>query len=466
MAIRGLQPSLQQQIGYHIPPRSLGVTILGAYCGVLLVGGGWLARRGRLDSLAWLVPAATVVVTIVLFGVGAANTSSVPATIALTELWRVNPNTNETRLDGLAAYYDQQTRDIVWQSEGGTWVLPDPQPDSEIRRLVWNDGNAFETQNATTRAGSVGIASLNGHRPLSSRISAVATFGPAGLEGRLESGGLEGVTDPVLIVPPTMAGAVTMKPDGSFSSGSDQILPADQYMAESLLNDEQQRRHGVYRWLFNPSDNWSFPRQPSFVFWSKRGDDGLKLPTGFEVSGSSIVVVPVTLQRCLPGAEFQIPPTFLRAEVSAGRAGMSTAFNPRSGQWVTGLTAQNETVLRFVLPSEVLPCELVRGELSVRINAPSRDVSIWTGDPKSPISLMQRRNPNGVLTFPLTAEHLVLDERNGVKIGIEIGPTEKQRAQAATEQERMKRAREGQAPLPIDPKADASQQFDNSTWQV
>src|SRR5205807_2010809 len=85
-------------------------------------------------------------------------------------------------------------------------------------------------------------------------VTATATFGPDGLEGKLEAGPFTGPGDALLNSGDALLNspgarhlALRLRPDGTFRAGSADVLPAGQPLAGGLLSDRQQRRQAFYR---------------------------------------------------------------------------------------------------------------------------------------------------------------------------------------------------------------------------
>ncbi|MFO0904102.1 MAG: hypothetical protein U0939_13955 [Pirellulales bacterium] len=454
---RVFQPALEQQIGYRIPARSLAVTILSGYCLALFGVGIVLARSGRLDRLAWVVPIVTGATALIFIGLGMSSSQSVPPTLAYMQLAQYLPQSNEVRVDGLAAVYDQQSRDVDWAAQDRGWLAPDRADDSTVRRLVWTDADGTATQNASVKAGSISLASVSGAKALPQHVGVFGRFGPRGLEGRFERGELQNISDPVLVSASAPSLALTLESDGRFSASPDQTLAADQYTSDSLLNDAQRRRQDVLRKLLDATDTVLFPERPSLLFWSDPVAMRQAWPDGFAANGSSLGVVPLELRRTPAGESFRVPPTFLSISTLAGRQGVSTAFNPNNGQWMRGLTRPTEIVLRFQLPDQVLPAQLSQGTLTLRGNLPSRSLQVLDFGGGEPTVIRELRNFNGVEAIELTADQLRLDADGGVRIGIGVGETDGQRAKREQEE------RDFAAGMPS---ASGAQTLDNSTWQI
>lgn len=417
---KGFQYLLQQKIGYKIPSRAVAIAVLGGYCGTLLLAGVVLALRNRLDSLAWIVPGITTVATVVLVFIGRAHSTSVPTTIANGQLLRFASSDGEVRVDGLAAVYDQNSRQLNWSVKERGRLLPEIAGDNEVRRLMWTDDDRMAPQNSTSRAGSVGLAEFASTAYLPQRVAAEAEFGPSGLVGKLYWGDMDDVLDPVVTVTPAPAMAVEKSGNGRWQISPEQVLSPGQYIASNLLTDEQQQRQEYCRALLNPIDSFIFPKQPSLLFWCRPLTGQIDFPDGFEQSGTALAVVPIELRRTPPDTAFQIPSSFIGMEPARVGQGNLSAYNRRTGEWVKGLTTSAEIPLRFQLPSQVLPCQITTATLLVRINAPSREFQISSYSEAGGRLLKSFRNANGALTIELDTSELKLDDRGGITLGFTV----------------------------------------------
>src|SRR5439155_7708995 len=72
-------------------------------------------------------------------------------------------------------------------------------------------------------------------------------FGPEGVEGKITPGPFHNLADGLLNMPDARKLALRLRPDGTFTAGSQDILPAGQFLATSVLSDRQRRRHEFYR---------------------------------------------------------------------------------------------------------------------------------------------------------------------------------------------------------------------------
>jgi len=449
--MKQFQSALQQRIGYQIPGRPFSAMVLASYVLALFVGGVFFYRREQAERLVWLVAGTTVVAAGILVATGAANSQSIPPTVTYTQFASVSPETDELFVRGLAATYDQQNRPVQWRGTERGWIIPEVTDGTEVRRQLWTDGDGSETQNASTRSGSVGLTHLEEVRPLAQHFAVRAWFGPSGLEGRI-TGQYQDLIDPVLVAPATPSLGLRLLPEGGFSATPGDVLASNQFSVDALLSDQQRRRQDLFRQLFQQTDPFVFPRIITLAAWRSPFESGLRMPEELHQDGESLVLVPVELERTPSGGAFRVPATFLRPTSALGGRGQSLAFNSKTGQWMQKLTAPSDTQLSFQLPAEVLPCELTKGTLSVRVNAPSRDLQVSTFRSGARKILQTVPDPNGVYDFDLSPEDLSMDDTGRVQVAISVSPTHEQQ-QAA------------KAPAPaVDPSR--STPFNSSTWQI
>ena len=471
-----LQGGLEKQIGYATPSRAVAATILGLFCaGLLLVGWRWGARH-HLDRLAWFVPVASIAAASVLGIVGAASSRSVAPTIAEVTLLRLSPSTGEALLDGAAAVFDRVSRATAWTGRGRTWVLPDASQGTNGERVTWLDDDQETTQNTTTHAGSIDKLALRGALGLVDGGMVRARFGPEGLEGRIDRGTLTNLSDPAIVGMPGPAQAVILGEDGRFVAGVDGVMAPGQYNPASILSDDSRwRQEATRRLLQSPEDSLresgrpkaqapngiagalALRRRPWMLFWCEpKLGPAWEPPAGFVERQATLALSPLDIEPTPSGTPFRIPPPFLPARPGVTDQGKSNAFDSRRGEWVKGLTTATDTLLRFQLPNAVLPCTLDRGRLTIRVNAPSRDVTVGAFRDGQPIVLERLNEPNGVFEIDLAPEHLAVDGGT-VPISIVISRTVGERAEDAR----------GEAPV-LD-KKQYEQQIDmsvSSTWDI
>jgi hypothetical protein len=418
-------PAIRQLVGYRVAGRGLPLAVLGGYCLTLCAAGLFCARRRRPERLLWIVPIASVAAAGLLVGGGVASARSAPPTVFTAQVVRVAPETDECQTESELAIYDQRSRSIDWRADRLHLLTLERAGDHDVNRRQWTDDDALILPGAATRAGSVESAVVVGSQSLDRRVAAAVQFGAEGLVGRLSTGRLADVSDPVILSPPAVAAAVTLGQDGQFASRPDQILPADDFSGEAILSEEQRWRQDFLRGLFRGrgAAELTQPRSHALAFWCRSIEQAVSLPDGFEARGTALAIVPLEFSRTPPGTAFRIPANFLRATSCAGKRGRSTAFDSRTGQWRKGWSSASEIVLRFALPPHVLPCRLEQGMLTVRLDAPSRSFTVSAYRDGEPAEVRAVDNPDGVFEFPLAADDLAQDERGGVRIMLTVGPT-------------------------------------------
>lgn len=439
-----LLPSLESRIGYATPPRTTAAAILGLFCAALLAA-VWVWRRGRgVDRLAWFVPAASVAAAALLGFLGFSSSRSVEPTVSGADLLRLDPATGETLVDGAAAVFDRQSRDVDWRGRHRHWVVPTTAGGAGGERLVWLDDDAESTENTSTHAASVERLAVHGAGDAGAGLVAVGRFGPEGLIGSLDTGAFGSPHDAAIVGLPGPALAVTVAGDGAFRAGVEAVMGDGQYNPSAILSEEERWRQEATRRLLEapaqgsasknaaPSNAVSaavaLRRRPWILCWSDAADRaGWDPPEGFLERRSTIALLPLELERTPPGTRFAIPSTFLPARVGSGSQGRSNAFDTRRGEWVKGLTSSTETVLRFEVPPSVLPCTLDRGRLSIKINAPSRVLEISVIRDGAPVTVRRIEEPTGLYDIDLDAADLALDT-GAVPITVAVSPTAVERA--------------------------------------
>jgi hypothetical protein len=446
---------LQEQIGYEIPSSRLAGGLLLFNCVSLAVAGTILIRRRQLEQLAWIVPLVTLATTGILLGMGVSNSQRVPPTLAALELVRTNAQSLEASVSGIAALYSAEPATLELKSDERTFVVPRNDPSlAETKRLVWNDGR-FDWLNYRIEPGSVRFLDYTATRLLPTHMTVRGQFGPQGLEGQLQAADLDSLEDVLIAHPPALGLAVQLDADGSFRSGSRDVLAREQYLADTVLSDQQRRRQQIYRHLLSPTDEHVFPGQPTLFAWSTSRGPQLSLPEQFAARASSLFTVPLYLERTPPATAFQVPATFIRIESFRGASGTSTVYNPRTGRWMEDAMRASRSNLRFQLPAQVLPCQLNRATVTLKLNAPSRTVRILQAVGSDERVLREYNSPSGVLNFTLEPEVLALDDNGGLHLTIDVSSTE------------LQRQYEQRPPNPADAEEDPGlTPVDNSTWQV
>jgi hypothetical protein len=418
------EPLLREQIGYQVPGRTTAATILALNCLGLLIAGTWLAARRRLDRLALVAPAVTIICTIAMIVIGMRTVRSVQPTLASAQLIRVIPQTSEAQVTGLTAAYEHDTRDLSLGVFDGQIGPLDVESGGTVKRVAWDDGDWSRWKNLKLVAGTVQLLTSVNTYCLPTNVRAVGRFGERGLEGHLERGPFEDLEDAFIAAPPASPVAVQWSDETEFVSGPEQVLARGQFMRETLLSDAQRQRQQLLRDLLNPTDRVLFPRQPSLFFWSAPLEVDQELPEGMHEQQTALVCMPLQILRTSPQTKFVLPSSFLRVESTYGTAGRSSVYDSRYDTWMVNHTSGTDTRLRFVVPDQVRPCRLESASLTMKLNIPSRSLKILGFVDEEPVELKTWSNPSGVVRLEIDrSDVLDLDDQGGLPLGIVVSET-------------------------------------------
>src|SRR5262249_19527046 len=161
--------------------------------------------------------------------------------------------------------------------------------------------------------------------------------------------------------------AVRLGADGTFSAGPDDVLPLDHFLSGAVLSDQQQRRQELYRKFLERPKVRRLQDRPVLLAWARPVDAPFALAPNPRTAGTALLVIPLELERPAPGTRVTIPGPLL----AYGRMvqGTPVPLDPEGAQ-------KADIPLRFQVPSAVLPLEVERARLVVRIRAPSRRITI------------------------------------------------------------------------------------------
>ncbi len=403
-----LAPALSESIGYRVMPRWAVFTVLGAFCLGLIGSGWWLAGQGRLDHLAWIAPLLAIPAAGVLMGWSFGLQQVIPPTVATTQIIRAIPETEELDIAGVSAIYRPNGGPATLGGDEDGLFQPDLETASQApKRMVWSDLGRWSWKNLQLPRG-LRTAELQGVRPSPSAVRAVATFDQGGLAGRLECEGLGDLED-WLLYSPTGPDAVPKINGTDFSLTPSNVLAQGQYLAGAIVSDVQRRRGELYAQLDEMEA--SLVERPSLLAWGDPLPLDFLLPEGVERTGSAMMIIPLDLRRPAPGSEILVPSPFIRLR------GSSTVFNQRQGKWLGPVTNASTTELRCELPDEVLPMQPTEARLTIKMNAPSRRLTLKFND----VTVHSELNPTGEQTWTITdPEALRLDDRGALPLTISV----------------------------------------------
>lgn len=415
---------LAERIGYRVPDRGVVLMILLGFCGSIGVFGGVLMRRQRLEYLAGLTILAALLSAGSVVGIGWTSRQAVPPTVAQMQSVRVIPQTGDFVASGMVARFEPDQRPVSLHSSSG-WRIDPTMPDlaGQIRRFVWTDLNEWHWRGTDLPPG-VRMLSTHATGPLPTPVQAVGRFDSEGFSGQLEAGPFTSASDALIAAPFAPPLAANLQTDGSFQATPRDLLAEGQFMSDALLSEEQRRRQEIYAAWFTAQRESEAPQVPMLMAWTESVAGAFEWPDDVQQTGATLLSVPLTIQRTPPDTPVTIPSSMLDVRSVAGPQGQSHAFDNKTRSWISPNARATTTRLRFQMPAAVLPMNVNRATFTMECNVPSRAVELFAVTGSSRQSLARRSNPSGVVSITIDdADALRLDERGGLLIDIEVGPT-------------------------------------------
>jgi hypothetical protein len=421
--VESFQPMLTEEIGYSVVGRSTVMLTFGAFLSAGLALGIALRRSSRPELLGWLGPAAALGTTGVFLLLGESSRRSAPPTVAVGQIVDAVEGQDEAAVRGLLALYrpDSGLAEIG-ADEGGFFELDTSGIEGQTRRLVLTDMDTWHWENLNLPAG-VRAASFHDSLRISEPIRAVARLGPEGLEGKI-TGPLQELSDALLSTPGGRNLAIHLGPEGSFRAGRGDVLPKGEFLTGAVLSDQQQKRQEIYRaYLNRPRMVVAQGGNPVILAWAKPFDLPFHLASEARRVGSALLIMPLQLEKPAPGTAVSIPAPLL----SYQRIVNSGLIRP-----VLDATESIEMHLRFQLPREVLPFQVERSQFTLKIDAPSRRVTIAGRDGSRVVSLRSADSPLDPVRVEITEERLLrLDPDGGLHLNLTISDTLQDNKKAA-----------------------------------
>jgi hypothetical protein len=417
-----LEPLVEEYIGYSIPPRSLVVGLLIGFTGMLGAAGVWLSRTDRLEWMGAAGPALALLVGVGLVLVGRVQRAAVPPAVANLQRVEVIPGTADLRIQGLAGLFSPDSGAASISATRGGRLMPDMTGlEGTTRRLVWSDLDDWHWENLPATAG-LRTATFSGFQSTAKRIEARATFGPKGLEGRLEAGEGRQPSDALIATRDGRIG-VEFSGAGKFTASADNVFSDGQYLSAVLLSDEQNRRRRVLEDLFNNPKRGEFPVSPQLLFWTAPWETGFRFGEGQRELGAALVSAPLVLERPPVGTVMRMPHPFLpyRETVGPDGATPSTLYDPLRREW-SEKSSPSMTWLQFRVPPVLLPVEVEGARVSVRVSGPMGRLELagWNGT--GPVPIHTWTDPVGTLTLDVTRPELLpLSKEGGILLRVSAG---------------------------------------------
>jgi hypothetical protein len=409
-----LQPLLTEEIGYAIVDRGVIIGVFAAVLLVVVVLGLALRNARRQELVGWLGPTAALAATAVFFTVGESSRQGAAPTVAVAQVIHAVPGKPDAAVEGLLALYRPNSGPAEFGSDGGGMFEMDLAGlEGQNRRFVLSDMDAWRWENLSLPAG-LRFAPLKANLTLTTPLKAVARFGPSGVEGKLDLGPFEEPGDTLLRTPHGRNLALALGADGGFRAASADALPTGQFLTGAVLSDEQRRRQEVYR-VVAPTDQARQARQArrgAVMTWTKPADLGFKFGSELRQTGRALVIVPLTWQRSAPGERIVIPGGFIPCR----------RILQDKETWLTDKSSVGaEMDLRFQLPAEALPLEVERAQLTAKIAAASRQVSVAALAAQGAVTLHQVTGPLETIKIDIERPDLLkLDNQGGLMLRLTI----------------------------------------------
>lgn len=437
-----LEPLVQEYVGHAIPSRWLVTTLLVSVCIVIGASGTWLWRRNRLEVMGLVSPAIAVGVSVVLIGIGWQQRQSNPAAVASFQFVRPIPGTDDVRVEGVNGFFSPGAETLTAKSQQGGWLLPDMTGmQGKTRRMIWTDFDRWHWENIPENS-SLLLSAFQQSSAKPERIEARATFGPQGLSGRLQASGVVDRSDAVLATREGRIG-VELLDDGSFVARHDAVFSAEQFLGTGLLSDEQHRRQRVLKQLFSDTTRRDGFHEPHLLFWSKPWNLGFQFAEGRQSLGSTLVSMPLKLERPPTGTEVWLAAPLLPYREALGPDGISPTgmWDYRRREWQEKLFP-TATWLSFQIPRVLLPVTVQRGRLTLQVTGPvvRLEIAGQRRNSSEVVPIKTWTDPVGTLTLELTdADLSPISEAGGLLLRVAGGdPKLADSSQASTsEDERL-----------------------------
>src|SRR5262245_11446418 len=406
-----LRPLLTEEIGYAVPGRPTAALILGVFLVALIGLGVGLRRSRRAERIGWLAPAAALGAGAVFLVMAETSRRAVPPTVATAAVADVVPGSDEAALHGLFAVYQPDSGPVpVASAAGATLDLDVEGLEGQARRRIQTDTDAWHYEGlglpAGVRTGPFQATVQTG------RVSAVARFGPDGVEGTLTAAAFRDPADGLILAPAREPIALRLGPDGRFTAGLADVLPAGQFLAGAVLTDRQQRRQAVYRKLLSEALPRHLEGRDLLFAWAEPAAVPFAGREGARAVGTALVVVALEFERPAGGTRVTIPSAFLPYR-----------------RWLEGRLQQPtlessypvEMELRFQLPPSVQPLTVERATLTVRARGPSRRVTVGGLADGRPVTLTEVDNPVEPLRVEITDQRLLRpDDQGGMHLTVSV----------------------------------------------
>jgi len=409
-----LRPLLNEEIGYSIIGRGTVGFVLGAFLLALLALGLGLRRAARPELVGWLGPVAALAAAGVFLVLGESSRRAVPPTVGVAEIVEAVPGSGESASHGLFAMYQPSSGLASLGTQHGSALDLDTEGlEGQTLRRIQTDVDAWHWENlslpAGVRAGPFRSTARTG------RLTAVARFGPNGVEGRLSAESFGGLSDVLLSTPAREPIAARLDPDGRFAAGLDDALSPGQFLAGTVLTDRQQRRQAVYRQLLSGRPPELLEGRDLLMAWAEPGEIPFKGEDGARTVGTALLIIPM---------EFEHPPAGTRVTIPRAFVPFKRVTDGKFVQPTLESGFPTEMRLRFQLPASVLPLEVESATLYARVRTPGRRFTVSGIADGQTVPLVAIDSPAEPIRLEIADARLLRpDDRGGLHLNVAVTGT-------------------------------------------
>ncbi len=401
-----------RHIGNPILPKAAVIGTLLSFCAVLILVGVWQYSRLALNQVGWIAPVVSLFGTIPLVAASAWIRRDIQDCASRLQIVEVLPGQRDLHVrEKMAMYMGSSVKTELVPASDAMPIPPAQKVASGIRRWAWED---FQKWKLTNVSWPTGLWRLDQEYVLpADNISVEGEFVTDGLQLRLPTGIPSKLEDAILSFVPGDPAICTARGDGTLIVGDTAAVSGDKWIAGSLVTDEQTRRIEIYKQLLTGDRKakvWSFP---SLMGWTSLWPQSPKWQHAANERGAALVSLPVKLRNVKPGEKVLVPHSLIRVYRPHTSVGMSAAFNDITGRWNEPSTMPASVVLRYELPSAVVPLRVESCKLELQLRAPQRTVTVSCLQNDRPIQLASYSSPSGSLREDITDPQILADLQDG-----------------------------------------------------
>ncbi|MCA9190641.1 MAG: hypothetical protein KDB03_02725 [Planctomycetales bacterium] len=360
-----------KQIGNPIVPRTWVAAALIGFCIVLMCASVWQAIHWDLSRMAVWAPILALLASGILLGASTWVRKDLEESDSRLQLVNVTADGQNAMIQesGVVFISDARSMELASETEGRGQA--DESLNSGIRRFEIQDLHRWTLSNQSWQPGTWRYKSR--YSIPQHNLTALGEFSSQGVKISAPADLPSPLEDPVVayvagdpLIPSVSANQLLA--DGSLSGRG------DRWVSSSIITDEQQRRSEVYRDVFSPRERIASPRRRVYG-WTERWS-GTEWTYDLAHLGSSLVSLPLKLQRPPLHTEILVPHGFVDVHASTNAVGKSYAYDDLHGKWVDEASMASDTTLNFWLPPEVTPFRASEIEIELDIKAPDRQVKL------------------------------------------------------------------------------------------